>query len=262
MFKENFMKPLDVAYLKLDLAFNVLDYNNNLKSLFNMKDLSNSKQVAAMITDLPSNLLDLLNDLRLDESKSLIIIKNNPHYVDGSVLFLYTIIQKAHDSYIIRIVNWLNWIHELHGSVSYTHDLVANFDNRLQHEKFSKISKAACFKVFYPLITHVPDKFIQSISQASLFSIMHLFIKTKNDDKYSKDYARNLYVNLRNSLKHDYAIDNTDIFDILQDSEKLPIRYEGNIQIPKTTISQSVAFQVNPDNFLTSLIDALYTAIK
>lgn len=199
------MKAFNLADLTLDLSFNVLDCNDNFKQLFEVNDLSTNKNISSKIVDLPSNLLNLLNNLQVGMSTSAMIIKNNPHYKDGAVLFLYTIIQKTHDNYIIRIVNWLNWIHELHESVSYSHNLVVNLDNHVQHEQFSKISKAACFKVFYPLITYVPDKFIQSISQASLFNIMHSFIKTKNNDKYSKDYARNLYMNLRNSLKHDYG---------------------------------------------------------
>lgn len=257
MFEGNFMKPLNVAYLKLDVVFNVLDYNDNLKPLFNVETLSNSKQVSATITDLPGNLLDMLGNLQQDELKSLIIIKNNPHNEDSAVLVLYTIIQKTPDSYIIRIVNWLNWIHELLSSVSNSYDFIENLEQNVKHEDFNKISKVACFKVFYPLITHIPSKFIQSISQISLFNIMHLFIKTKNDDKYSKDSARNLYVNLRNSLKHDDNLDSCSIFDVLQDDKKLPINHNGNIQIPKTTISQSIAFQVKPDKFLTNLIDAL-----
>lgn len=256
------MVALNLAYIKTDLSYNVIDYNDNLKQLFNLSVQENSSNLSTMITDLPSNLLSTLDNIIINETKTIMIIKDNPNYKNGAVLFLYAIIQKTANNYIIRIINWLSWIHGLHNSISNGYNLISNLDTYVKQNQFRQISKAACFKVFYPLITHVPHKFIHGISQGALFGIMRLFTKQRNEDSYSKDYARNLYLSLKSSLRRDCALDHTDIFDVLFDEEKLPINYQDNIQIPNTLINENVTFLASTDKFLNSIIDVLHPINK
>ena len=254
------MKPLKVAYLKLDLAHNVIDYNDDLKALFNVeKPTPEILQLGDFIQDLPTNLPKLISEIEVEQTKSIILIRNNqdPKGSEKALFFLYAVVSKTKDEYLIRIVNWLNWVHNLYGSFSKSYSLVSNLDAIVKKDNFSQISDASCFKAMYPLLTHVPDKFVYGINQGILFEIMHFFVRHRNEKSFTKDYSRNIYSRIRTNLKQDFNIDNTEIIEILHDDKLLNIKHEDNIHIPKTAVNTSVANFIENDTFLINVINAV-----
>lgn len=255
---EYMMEKMNVSYLKIDLSHNIVSFNTEFESLFNLKNNppANLLDIAA---DLPTNIMDFLNEVSTNEMKSMIIIKNNSNLIGNecSVLFLYAAVVKTIDSYIIRMVNWLNWIHQLHDSFSQSYSFVSGLNNVMSKDNFMQISDASCFKAMYPLITHVPSKFFYGVNQGVLFDIMHLFIRQRNGEKFTKDYSRNIYSRLRTNLRKDFNLENVELADVISDDQLLSIKDGNDIQIPRTAVIESIASFIDNDNFLLQCMNAV-----
>ena len=260
------MKELKISYLKLDLDCKIINHNDDFGQLFNLEPLHDEiinqplKNIDTLKISFPAKFFKLLNKMDSDDTQSLILVKNNrinDADEDNALLFIYAAITRHDEGYSIRMVNWLNWIHGIHQSLNRGYSFVSGLSAAVPQSDFAQLSDASCFKALYPLITHVPNKFSNSISQAVLFDIMHLFIKQRNGNKCTKDYSRNVYSRLRTNLKKEFKLDDINVAEFIKNEELMMINYNDNIQIPNTAIVKNIVQVVSHDQLLLSVIDAV-----
>lgn len=257
------MAMLKVAKLTLSLDFSLLDFNHTFTQLFtraypDSNNIDSAYANMSTLTDLIS--YDDLSSIRLDKSQSFMLLRNNTinnAKQNNALLFLYAIVEKSTRGYSIRLVNWLNWIHNIHASLEHSYSFVSELNNTVEKDDFAQISDASCFKAFYPLVTYVPDKFRSGINRGVLFDIMHLFVKQRHDDKLTKDYQRNVYSRVRTSLKKDFNLDAVDIADLVKNDKFVTLKYGDDIHIPNTTITKNISQPVPHDKLLLSVMDSM-----
>ena len=255
------MSTINISYLKINLEQQIIDYNENLANLFNLDQISQPAPLSNIINSLSQ--IHSLKNIKIGELHSIIAFCNNrinsiPNH--DSMLILYATITRHSDYYLIRIVNWLNWLHHISNSLEHGYSLMSKFNQNNSKDKFSKISDACCFKAFYPLITYIPQKFSSGVNQYSLFEIMRIFVKRREDGNYTKDYSRNVYSRIRTNLKQEFNLDNFDAIDLIKDDELLKIRYENNICIPNTLLFEDIILLIDHDQLLVSVIDSICPA--
>lgn len=250
-----FKQTFKISYVKLDYSYHIIEMNSHFRLLFNIDTLGDENYSIQQIIFLDS-LTTILSRMKTNQISSLVLIKNIIE--NGGIMFLYLYIVKHEDFYTIRIINWLNWVHHLYESFGKSYNFVSNLNNELNKDNFVSISDASCFKALYPLITHVPYKFVYGINQGVLFDIMHLFVKQRDEDKFTKDYARNIYSRLRTNLKKEFEIENVDMMTIIQNEELLKIKANGEIFIPRVQLKKDMLCQIESDSFLDNLINGLH----
>lgn len=256
------MSTINISYLKINKEQQIIDYNQNLANLFNLDQVGQPEPLSNIINSL--NQITKLKDIKAGELHSIIAFCNsriNPTLTYDSMLILYATISKHDDHYLIRIVNWLNWLHYISNSLEHGYSLMSKFNQNNSKDKFSKISDACCFKAFYPLITYIPQKFSSGVSQCSLFEIMRIFVKRREDGSYTKDYSRNVYSRIRTNLKQEFNLDNFDAIDLIKDDALLNIQYKNNICVPNTLLLEDIILSVEHDQLLVAVIDSICPAI-
>ncbi len=253
------MTTIKVAYLKLNLNGYIIDCNNDFAKLFNITLKSLKLRPISIL--LRNYTCQDLKDIGKDELSSFIIFCNinmNKTKKQDSMIILYAVVTREEQYYSIKIVNWLNWIHYITNSLEHAYEAMYNFNNITNKTKFKQISDVYCYKALYPLITYIPHKYSNSVSQSSLFEIMRVFFKQREDNKYSKDYARNVYSRIRTSLKQELNMDSFDAIDVIKNHRLLRIKYNGNIFIPNTLLVEDIVLPVKHDLFLLSIIEAIH----
>lgn len=256
------MKALKIAYAKLDLSHQIVEANDNFKYLFNLTQFIGGNDILNIpVNDVfPHNFAKILLNTNSKKINSAMLVQNkNDHdSIDYAVMFLYLNVTKTKDSYFLRIVNWLNWVHNIYKSFEHSYQFISSLGSVIKKKDFCKISDASCFKAMYPLITFVPNKFIYGINHGVLFDIMSLFIKQRDGEKFTKDYTRNIYSRLRTNLRKEFQLENIEMLDIIQDDQLLSIKINDEIQIPKTMLKNSIAARINNDTFLDMVINTAH----
>lgn len=256
------MKALKIAYAKLDLSHQIIEANDNFKYLFNLSQFIGDTELPniPVANVFPHNLNEILQSINSKKINSVMLIqnRNENNSLDSAIMFLYLNITKTKDNYFLRIVNWLNWLHNIYQSFGHSYQLISNLGSIIKKDDFCKISDASCFKAMYPLITYVPNKFVYGINHGVLFDIMNLFIKQRGGEKCTKDYTRNIYSRLRTNLRKEFQLENIEMMDIIQDDQLLNIKIKDEIQIPKTMLKKNIATRINNDKFLDMVINTAY----
>ena len=170
------------------------------------------------------------------------------------MILIYLLINKNNNGYDIKAINWLNWIHNISGSLENSYALMSKFNNNTKRSHFSKTSDAACYKALYPILTFLPKKSSNGLTNISLFEILRVFVKSRKI-KFTRDFARNVYSRIRTNLKFEYNIDHVDAIQIIKNKELVNIEYKGQINIPNTVLKKNIIQEIDNDKFLLSIID-------
>ena len=252
------MHAINISYFKLDLSGKTIEYNEDFINLFNLNCIKEQLSIECIFDVETMNQYQFMNEMEIGEHRSFIQFRNfqikNNHQ---AMLILYIIVTKQNNYYLIRMVNWLNWLHNIVNSMEYGYGLIKDFNDTMSKNIFTKISDASCYKALYPLATYIPRKLSNGISQLSLFEIMRIFIKQRNELKYSRDYARNIYSRIRTNLKQEYGLYSMDIIDLLKNDNIVNIKFGDQICIPRTILAKNITVLVEHDALLILLINKL-----
>ena len=249
---------LDIIHVTIDTKFNVVDCNIHSQRLFGL-----SQHTKPLLRDiLQVNLADYISEeMTVNEQKSFILFKNSttkPNTSNNAILVLYCLVSKHDNGYQLLFVNWLNWLHYITRSLEVSYLFMSEFNNVRTKEEFVKISDAGCYKALFPLITYIPNKSTSGVGQISLFEIMRIFIKQRDNSLYTRDYARNVYSRIRTNLKQDYNLTSIDFIDLLKNPKLLKINFNGHIYLIDTLLIKNIFLKINPDVFLILVIQALH----
>ena len=252
-------KKINVSYCKLDLNANIISFNDDFINMFNLrnkniKDMS-IKSVANLSID-----YQILNGIGVGNKKSFMLFINtkiNQNMKYNAMSIVYILVSRQKNHYSIRMVNWLNWLHNIAESLEHGYTLMSKFNDSISKNKFRKISDASCYKALYPLITYIPKKFSNGVSQISLFEIMRVFVKQRNELKFTKDYARNIYSRIRTNLRQEYNLESTDVIDLIKNKDLVNINFNGEIYILHTVLVKNIIFLIEHDTLLILTIEAL-----
>jgi hypothetical protein len=245
---------LNISYCKLDSKTNIVDLNESFIQTFNLQN--NTNLAIRSVFNLNPK---FLHEMQIGDKKSFMLFYNSKINLathNNSILIMYTLVEKNDSHYVIRIINWLNYIHGISNSLEIGYSLMSKFNDSTRKTEFSKISDASCYKALYPLVTYLPRKSSNGVSQISLYEIMRVFVKLR-DMQYSRDYARNVYSRIRTNLKQEYNLENTDVIDLIKNEEILNINFNGEIHIPYTTLVKNIILLIEHDYMLLSIIDTI-----
>ena len=86
---------------------------------------------------------------------------------------------------------------------------------------------------------------------------MRVFVKQRNDLKFSKDYARNVYSRIRTNLRQEYQLESTDVIDLIKNKDLVNINFAGEIYILHTILVKNIIFLIEHDILLLLIIESL-----
>ena len=246
------MDKFNFSYCKLDQAANIIEFDQNFRKLFNItKDSKLSFRSNFNISP------RFLEEIIVGDTKSFILFYNskvNNSTENNALAVFYIVVEKHDDNYKLRLVNWLNWIHCIGGSLESSYSLIMKFNDSTKHRAFKNVSDAGCFKALYPLLTYLPNKSSNGVTSISLFEIMRVFVKLRNKT-FTRDYARNVYSRIRTSIKMEYGHNYSDVISLIKNNELVQINFGGEIMIPNTILAKNIIIPVSHDKFLLSIID-------
>jgi hypothetical protein len=277
------MEHLQVARLKLDKQYNVINYNVYFGKLFDCTDYtgnlsehsskpeyslekelnksdtlttSNHRHICKIINSPEIDIINLLNKLRDGQSTSNLIFKNtkiNDRTQQG-LLVIYLNVRKVANEYYFEMVNWITWLHYIHQSLDGGYSCINKFHDSGQINHFKEISDIYCLKALHPLLLHIPNQHFEFINGHSLYNVMRNFIKSHKNKK-TKDYSRNAYSRINTSIKEEFGIIhyhhslglflNKPIVDCIRN---------GEMCIPNTSLHNELLIPINRDYLLEHLI--------
>ncbi len=249
------METLKISYVKLDLNMNILDFNNNLINLFRL----NKKDLKGQSVDNIVNIKEhqkCISKLTNGQQISVMIFKHHKAYnasFENATIILYTLIRRENDEYHIRIINWLNWLHNIYGSIELGYESLSLINDKYEKNDFKSLSNIACFKAFYPLLALTPNKF----NPLAFYNILRIFTP-KKQEAYSKDYTRNICSRLITNVKREIGISISNPIEVIKNEDLLNFRYKGEICIPNTSTINDLIIPVETDHFLVSVMLAKY----
>lgn len=254
------MNPIKIAYLKLDLAYRVLEHNKHFTQLFsyefdNMPDLTFTVLLGFSCHDNSQ-----LEKLQVGEQASYTILRNrrSKQCADSTVVVLYALVERYENYFTVKIVNWLNWLHGIDNSLEHGYTCISKLKFG-SSKLFVKSSIASTFKALYPLIAHIPQKFNGGIFPSTIAKRMQLFALKPSLNGYSRDYARNIYSRIKTNLEKEYDQDHVDVIDLIDNNERLlNIVLDDEVSIPHTELTKNI--MVN-NEFSDILLDSIINAI-
>ena len=248
------MNKLKISHCKLDSKANIIDFDGNFSKTF--KPEEHIKLSFKSVFNISHT---FLYAMKTGDKKSFIMFYNtkiNQSDRPNALLMMYVVIDKSTDDYIVIFTNWLNWLHNISSSLENSYLSMSKFNDSLKQNDFNNISDAACYKALYPLLTYIPNKLSNGVSQISLYEVMRVFMQLR-DMHYSRDYSRNISSRIRTSLKKDYGHAHSYAIDIIKDQSLVNINFDGEIMIPNTILSNNIINPINHDNFLVYIINTL-----
>lgn len=249
------MEAIQVSLIRLDLDLNIIDANQQFLDFFDLKREAIINQPAETVINLFYKLQPALQQLSPHQQNSLILFIRNRidrKTMDNSMFMFYVMIAREDNGYVIKLVNWLNWLHNINKSIESGYTFIEKFNQTTCKSKFSQISEICCFKALYPLLMHIPQKF--KISPQPIYDIMHLFVKKDSDNIASKDYARNVLSRLQTAMRQELGQQHLDLVDLIKDENLLLFKHKNHIYIPKTALREDMVFPVSSDNLLESML--------
>ncbi len=251
------MKTLPIFCCEYNLNNQLIKFNKEYVKFFNLDNQQTKTSLEAnAIFNNNSEIYNQIQDLEINDTKSMIIFKN--HTMDTSVnnsslCILYANIKRHENSYVVKIINWLNWLHNVHLANEDNYSFISELNNdKNVKSKFNQISALCCFKALYPLLMHVPSKY-RSNSHA-FYEIMRIFIDNPTSEIYSKDYARNTKSHLQTLLKRKLGNDK-DLVDIIHNENLLSICHNGQIHMPATQVYEDLVYPIKENKLLNYFMD-------
>lgn len=251
------MKTMKIAFLTLNLDAQITGYNEYFAKLFDLDSLWIRNLPLYSIFKIADNsAIDNILKLKMGEQLPFVLFYNgktstaNPN----GLFILYAVVKRHEDHFTIKLVNWLNWIHNIYSSTKHGYNLISEFNDNTHKSQFKKLSPAAAYKALQPLLTHIPPKFSGGTPPANLFAILRTFIQLRKPNNFTRDYARNVHSRIRNNLKHEYNLSSVDTIDLITDNKLLNIRFDDELCIPYTSLISSHIYLINHDELLTSII--------
>ncbi|MFN7093941.1 MAG: hypothetical protein ACK4M7_01120 [Burkholderiales bacterium] len=255
------METMKVLYLRLDFNYAILNHNEEFIKFFDIKAMPViNKPLNKVLPISNPKAYAIIKKLRFSETQSVIVLRNQilNNLIESNALFmLYVSIQKEENSYSIKIVNWLNWLHNLYKSKENNYNFAGNLNHEEYKDKFRKISDVCCFKALFPLLMHTPFKFGGAIHSNTLYDILHIFVNKRKDNAYTKDYSRNVYSRLKTTLRKEYGLIDADLYDIIKHEKLLNFRYNSEIYIPNTAVYEDVVMPIKGDKFLNYIMNLI-----
>ena len=212
------MDHFQVARLKLNNNYEIVNYNSHFNKLFNpnstsMTMISANTHISNILKSSEINIVDILKTLQNESSVSYIYFKNISIHdrTHSGLLLIYVKVSRIHDEYYFEMVNWIAWLQHIHKSLENGYLCISEFNNNKYSKNFRTISDIYCLKALHPLLSHIPSQYFEFINQNSLYNVMRSFIKLRKnkivrENKRPKDFARNVYSRIHTSIKEEFGI--------------------------------------------------------
>ena len=237
---------------------NIVDLNQNFGKLFGVqKDTNPSFRT---LFNLSPRMID---DMHVNQKQSFILFYNtkvNNALENNALSLMYAVVEKSNNYYTIYLTNWLNWLHGVSGALESGYSLISKLNDKMSQSDFSSLSDAACYKALNPLLSYLPNKLSNSVTQFSLFEVMRIFIKQR-EIIFTRDYARNVYSRIRTNLRKEYGHNYNDVVDLIKTDSLINIRFNDEILIPNTTLVSNIIYPTVHDDFLLSIIDSINSSL-
>lgn len=237
------MEELITASVTINQKSRILGYNKQFADLFLHNAFKQNNQLTFdQIIDYP---------LKIQEcKKNGLLIKNNLINNQDMLSYFYINVTKTnHDSYMIKFINWLNWIANLYSSLNYSYDNMISLSDR-DEIKVEYSSDIHAFNAFFPLLMHKPANFIKQINTHALYGILRKFINRKNVDYISRDYTKQTYSRLETSIKEQTGNRIIELIEIMKNREILNFRHFNQIYICNTKITKTIFLNGYTDELL------------
>lgn len=251
--KVDTMEQLKTLYLKLDLDKNIIEHTNNFLDLFGVNRSIASNSFFGTIVNDPTQTEMFQEIFESQTPKSVLLFKNFKAQNNDGTIILYTNVTKTATHYNVIMTNWLNWIHNINGSLECGYNSVESLNNQKTQSEFERLSDIACYKALSPLLSHTPRKLMANVCSEKLYEIMRLFVK-KRSFHYSKDFGRDVYSRLRTNIRKDLGLISHDPHEILYNNNLLNFKHDGQIYIPDTTVVSDICLKIEPDHLLNMVI--------
>ncbi len=249
------MAKFKIYHCKLDLTANIIDFNDNFSQLFNTKE--ETQLTFREVFSLSPRFLD---DIEHGETKSFIFFCNskvNNAIKNNSLLLMYIAVEKNHNSYTMKIINWLNWLYNINGSIEKAYSLISEFSNYTQLNNMNILSDTALYKDLQPFLTYLPNNSSNNINQISLQEIMRSFISVE-EMNHNSDSTQTLQNNSTINLKNAVKLSATKVADLFKNGELVDVKLNDEIHIPYTTLIRNMVAPIEHDTFLLSIINAIH----
>jgi hypothetical protein len=252
------MKNINVAYVKLNLKYEIIDHNHYFIDFF---EIVPTQILGKNIIQINSNIHKQIH-LKLDQlvgnqKKSLLVFRNHKlsNVEEPLVTALYITITKDDEAISICMTNWLNWIRQLNHSINNNYILISNMNESKYRKKISQLLEIYWFKALSPLLMHIPNAFIGMINSWAFFDILKLFNNKRGENIFSKDYNRDMVSRIRHYIKRrkDFMA-HIDVIDILKDDSLINLEYNNELFIPHSILNEDIILTINEDKLLENFL--------
>jgi hypothetical protein len=254
------MKNINVSYLKVDLDYKIIEYNQNFVNFFGLDNEQNflGCNILRVIKGINQRTYLKLYNLCQSDQESLLIFRN--HTLQGVseplVSINYVTVTKENDAIVIRVVNWLNWIWLLNSSLNNGYNLITSMDESKYRQKIRQLFEMYWFKALSPLLMHIPNGFIGMINSWAFFDILKIFNNKRGKNVFSKDYNRDMISRIRHSIRRNKGLEmHIDVCDILKDNMLINLKYDNELFIPHSVLEEDIVLVANKDMLLEDILD-------
>lgn len=238
------------AWVNLDLNKKIVNYSDQFcRSL----QLSQEDIVGTDISDIFKLDFDIIDKMSIsnNNSCSVLALKNIVAQDKPRLFMFYISCKKNKTGYILGIINWLNWINYLYGSLEHNYAIMKNISHQQLKDKVKKSSDIHSFNALLPLISIRPTK-LSNIALTAVYDILHPFVNRRTQ-AICKDYLRNTMSRLRTSLKEQTGVKYSSVFEMINND--LPeVGVDGQRCITNTVIQHDVYHYAVKDDLLESLV--------
>jgi len=258
--QEFYMKNINVSYVKINLEYRIIEYNQNFINLLGLENKQTwlNKPITEIIPAINQKIYMKLNDLCDDEQESLLIFRNHclNGVVEPLVAILYMTIVREVDAIVIRLANWLNWIWQLNSSLNNNYNIITSMDESKYKTKFRMLLEMYWFKALSPLLMHIPNGFIGIVNAWAFFDILKIFNNKRGENIFSKDYNRDTISRIRHSIRRTKGFEaHIDVSDILKDNMLVNLKYNNELFIPYSILDEDIILVANRDMLLEDILD-------
>ena len=173
--------------------------------------------------------------------------------VTWSVIPIYIMVTKIKEGFLVKMTNWLNWLHNINQSLDVGYDCISMLNRNKHQDLFTYNSESACFKALYPIMAHTPTKKFISIKPQMLLPVANIFLKSKKVN-HSKDYGRNLLSRITNSVIKKSGIKKFSLVDILTDDQFVNLNDKDSLVIADTKLRDDILIDVDSDLLLNFIL--------
>lgn len=254
------MKNIKVSYVKLNLEYRVIEYNQNFVNFFNLENKQTllDQSIKELIPDINQESYLEFYDLGEDEQKALLIFRNHRliDVAEPLVSIVYVTVIKQANAIIVQVANWLNWIWHLNSSLNSGYNMITSMDEAKYRKKIGQLLEMYWFKALSPLLMHIPNGFIGIINAWAFFDILKIFNNKRGENLFSKDYNRDTISRIRNSIRRNMGLHaHVDVTDILKDNRLINLKYNNELFIPHSVLAEDIILVAKRDVLLENILN-------